>query len=65
MAGESPYLTDEKNYIYDCHFGAIPDPERTAADIRAIIGVVEHGLFLRTAARVIVADGTGVTVMER
>ncbi len=65
MAGESPYLTDEKNYIYDCHFGAIPDPERTAAGIRAIVGVVEHGLFLRTAARVIVADGTGVTVMER
>ncbi len=65
MRGDEPYLTDEGNWIFDCHFGAIPDPERTAAEMRAIVGVVEHGLFLNTATRVIVADGTGVSVMER
>ena len=65
MHQQSPYVTDEGNWIFDCHFGAIPDPETTAAEVREIIGVVEHGLFLNTATRVIVADGQGVTVMER
>ncbi len=65
MRGQEPYLTDEGNWIFDCHFGAIPDPARTAAELRAIVGVVEHGLFLNTAARVIVADASGVSVLER
>ena len=65
MKQQSPYVTDEGNWIFDCHFGAIPDPEGTADAVRAIIGVVEHGLFLNTATRVIVADGEGITVMER
>ena len=65
MSGDKPYLTDEGNWIYDCHFGSIPEPARTAAALRAIVGVVEHGLFLDTATRVIVADAEGVSVMER
>jgi ribose 5-phosphate isomerase A len=65
MKHEIPYVTDEGNWIYDCHFGSIPEPERTAAQLRSIIGVVEHGLFLNTATRVIVADGQGVSVIER
>ncbi len=65
MRGSDPYLTDEGNWIFDCHFGSIPDPARTASDLRAIVGVVEHGLFLNTATRVIVADATGVSVIER
>ncbi len=44
--GEGPYLTDEGNYILDCACGEIADPEETAAEIRSIVGVVEHGLFL-------------------
>jgi ribose 5-phosphate isomerase A len=63
--GEEPYVTDEGNWIFDCHFGRIPDPPRTAAALRAIVGVVEHGLFLNVATRVIVADGQGITEMER
>ncbi len=65
MRGDTPYLTDEHNWIYDCHFGSIPSPAQTASEIRAIVGVVEHGLFLDTATRVIVADGQGISVLER
>ena len=65
MQGDAPFLTDEGNWIFDCHFGQIPDPARTAAELRAIVGLVEHGLFLQTATRVIVADAGGVSVMER
>lgn len=60
-----PYRTDEANWIYDCHFESIPDPAKTAAELRAIIGVVEHGLFLNMASRVIVADGQGVSILNR
>ncbi len=57
----SVYLTDEKNYILDCACGAIPDPEATAAEIRGIVGVVEHGLFLNMASVALVAGDAGVT----
>ncbi len=56
----SPYITDEGNFILDCHCGVIPDPEATAAAIRGIVGVVEHGLFLRTATLALVAGERGV-----
>ena len=59
-----PYLTDEGNYIVDCDCGEIADPERTAANIREIVGVVEHGLFLGMAKLVLVAGEDGVTERE-
>jgi ribose 5-phosphate isomerase A len=55
-----PYVTDEGNYILDCACGRIDDPQRTAAAIRAIIGVVEHGLFLGMATLALVAGENGV-----
>jgi ribose 5-phosphate isomerase A len=57
----SDYLTDESNFILDCACGEIKDPAKVAAEIRAIIGVVEHGLFLGMASRVLVAGDDGVT----
>ena len=65
MRGDKPFLTDEGNWIYDCHFGSIPNPLKTAEELRVIVGVVEHGLFLDMATRVIVADAQGVSVIER
>ena len=51
----SVYLTDENNFILDCHCGPILDPEALAASIRAIVGVVEHGLFLHMATTALIA----------
>ncbi len=62
--GPGPWITDEGNLILDCHCGAIPDPEKTAAQIRAIIGVVEHGLFLGMATLALVAGENGVEVLR-
>ena len=56
----SLYLTDEQNYILDCACGEISDPERVAAEIRASVGVVEHGLFLGMAALALIAGEGGV-----
>ncbi len=65
MRGKEPFLTDEQNWIFDCRFGRIPDPGHTAAQLRAIIGVVEHGLFLGMATRAVVADAQGISVIEQ
>jgi ribose 5-phosphate isomerase A len=56
-----PFITDEGNYILDCWSGGIAEPESTAAEIRSIIGVVEHGLFLGMATLALVAGEDGVT----
>jgi ribose 5-phosphate isomerase A len=60
-SGDGPYLTDEGNYILDCACGVIDDPEVLAAEIRGIVGVVEHGLFLGMATLALVAGEDGVT----
>jgi ribose 5-phosphate isomerase A len=59
-ANPGPYLTDEGNYILDCACGEIDDPEMLAAEIRGIVGVVEHGLFLGMAELALVAGDDGV-----
>jgi ribose 5-phosphate isomerase A len=59
--GSGPYLTDEGNYILDCACGRIEEPEEVAAEIRSVVGVVEHGLFLGMATLALVAGDDGVT----
>jgi ribose 5-phosphate isomerase A len=59
-SGDGPYLTDEGNYILDCACGRIEEPEVIAAEIRGIVGVVEHGLFLGMATLALVAGEDGV-----
>ena len=54
------YLTDEGNYILDCWSTGIAEPETTAAEIRSIIGVVEHGLFLGMASMALVGGEDGL-----
>jgi ribose 5-phosphate isomerase A len=54
------FVTDEGNYILDCFGGGIAEPESTAAEIRSIVGVAEHGLFLGMATMALVAGDDGV-----
>jgi ribose 5-phosphate isomerase A len=63
-ADGSAYLTDENNYILDCACGTIGDPAKTAEEIRNIVGVVEHGLFLGMAKLALVAGEGGVTELR-
>ena len=60
----SPYITDEGNYIFDCHYGEIPDPAAVAHTIKSMTGVVEHGLFLGLASVAIIAGPEGARVIE-
>ena len=53
--GGAHYITDEGNLILDCSGILIEHPEELAAKIDSIVGVVEHGLFLRMATLAIIA----------
>jgi ribose 5-phosphate isomerase A len=65
QASGGPFITDEGHLIYDCAFGPIPDPAALAATIKALPGVVEHGLFVGLTHVVIVAGRDGVRTWER
>jgi ribose 5-phosphate isomerase A len=65
IAGDEPYRTDSGNHIADCAFGEIDDPANLEPRLAAITGVVESGLFLGLASRVIVGTGTGVKLLDR
>ncbi len=61
-----PIVTDNGNYIIDCHFaGAIDDAEGFDRVIRARAGVVESGLFLGMATEVLVSGPAGVKTLSR
>jgi ribose 5-phosphate isomerase A len=56
----SPYLTDGGNYILDCDFGEIENPQNLARLLENRAGIVEHGLFIGLAHEVIVGTKEGV-----
>ncbi|MCS6801668.1 MAG: ribose-5-phosphate isomerase RpiA [Chloroflexota bacterium] len=58
-----PVLTDSGNYLLDCRFPGIADPEALDVAIHRIAGVVEHGLFLGLADTVIVGSADGSTAV--
>lgn len=57
------YITDEGNLILDCSGLLIDDPDKMAAKLDSIVGVVEHGLFLRMATLALI--GGQHQVIER
>jgi ribose 5-phosphate isomerase A len=59
------FVTDGGHWIVDAKCQRIPDATRLAAALNGIPGVVEHGLFIGLAAKVILADPAGVRVIER
>jgi ribose 5-phosphate isomerase A len=65
LAGEKPFTTDSGNYIVDCAITEISDPAALQARLSAIIGVVESGLFIGLASKIVVGRPTGVEVIER
>jgi ribose 5-phosphate isomerase A len=56
----NPYVTDEGHHILDCTFGEIADPAALAEKLRAIPGVVEHGLFIGLAEMALIGKDRGV-----
>lgn len=64
MAGGAPFVTDNGNYLLDCHTGPIADPGSLEMALRAIPGVVGTGLFLGMEPTVLIGTAAGVEVRE-
>lgn len=63
---ESPYMTENGNYLARCWFTpAIPDPFRLAEQLERRPGIIDHGLFLGMAEEVIVAGKNGIIHLHR
>jgi ribose 5-phosphate isomerase A len=60
----TPFVTDNGNFILDCSFGEIGDPETLDDALKMIPGVVENGLFLGLADLGVVAGPEGVVVIS-
>ncbi|HEX2233798.1 MAG TPA: ribose-5-phosphate isomerase RpiA [Thermoleophilaceae bacterium] len=64
--GDEAYSTDENHYILDCAIPPEVDLEALDGDLNLMPGVVEHGLFLGMAERVLLGQQNGtVQVLER
>jgi ribose 5-phosphate isomerase A len=59
------FKTDQGNLIMDSNFGVIPNPAELAEKLSSRAGIVEHGLFIRLATDVIVADSNGIRHIHR
>lgn len=57
-----PWVTDNGGFILDCETGPLDDSARLANEIKAITGVVEHGLFLGIAAAALQVDPDGIII---
>ena len=61
---DQPLITDNGNYILDCHFDGIPEPERVELELNNIPGVVENGIFVNRADQIIIGTPSGIRYME-
>jgi ribose 5-phosphate isomerase A len=58
------FTTDNGNFIADCRFSAIDDPRKLESEINNVPGVVDNGLFVGLADKVIVASKGGIEILE-
>ena len=53
------YVTDNDNYIVDCHFNRIEKPEELHNRLNLLPGIVDNGLFVNMTRKVIVGYRNG------
>jgi ribose 5-phosphate isomerase A len=56
---DTPFVTDEGNYIIDLHLARIGDAHRLSMALNQVPGVVENGLFLDMCDVLILGHGDG------
>ncbi len=56
---DSLYKTDNGNYILDCDFGLIEDEKKLSERLNSIPGVIENGLFIDIADKIIIGKEKG------
>lgn len=61
----APFISDGGHFVLDCWFGPIAEAGALAARIKAITGVIDHGLFVGMTERVYIAGASGVQTHDR
>jgi ribose 5-phosphate isomerase A len=66
MNNQQPYITDNGNFIIDCGFDEISDPPGLHERINSIVGVMENGLFINLASKLVAGyiDGSTKTFQK-
>ncbi|MEK4803010.1 MULTISPECIES: ribose 5-phosphate isomerase A [Oceanobacillus] len=59
------FITDNGNYILDCNFQKIEEPEKLYKQLISIIGVVETGLFTSMTDKVLIGKDGNVEVIDK
>ena len=65
LNGYKPFITDNGNYILDCDFKQIESPEELEKQLNMIPGVVENGLFVNMAKRLITIENGELVEKKR
>ena len=60
-----PFITDNQNYIYHCKFeNGIQNPRELDNKLLEIDGVIDTGLFIDMASKVIIGTSNGTKIIE-
>jgi len=62
---QTPFVTDNGNYIVDCRFDSISDAPQLEREIKQLPGVVESGLFAGITDVLVIGYQNRVEVRER
>lgn len=61
-----PVITDNGNFIVDCDFGVIENPEELEKELKLVNGVIENGLFpSKMINAVIVGNDFSATIVRK
>lgn len=64
LRGAAPFVTDNDNYIADCHFTEIADATALDRALRSVYGVIATGLFVGLATKAIIGTSGGVEFLR-
>ena len=59
ISSSGKYVTDQQNYILDLHLNEIKDMNLLYQGLCRIVGVVEIGLFIEMATKIIIGEDDG------
>jgi ribose 5-phosphate isomerase A len=59
------FVTNNGNYILDCAFESIKNPEKLHQQLKLLLGVVETGLFINMTDTIIIAGENEVKVIHK
>ena len=59
-----PFVTDGGHYVLDCAFPPLVEPAVLAAELTAMTGMVDHGLFIGMTDREDAGTANGMHVYD-